>query len=427
MVDPGSFSWSKNPMFMGLIMGSRLCIVMSPQAGIQTIPPSNKLKTPIFMSAKKLHFLSPSLGLNALRIGACSLALSTISHALTYTWLGGTGNWNAVNWDNGTSTVAGPTGSSNANTAIINSDRVNLQGNDIWGGGGTATSPVITVNNATLASAGTVNQFQFLTLNSGTFLANGGATAQYPAAYFGRTLTATGSSFVNVGTGSHNMINLGTSDANSSNVGKNLTIDTPVSTDSLTFNAVLQNYAQQSIGGTLTKSGAGTLTLNANNTYTGATLVSAGTLLVTGALSSSAVTVGSNGTIGGNGSLGRSLSFDAGAKLDLTGATIGLTSSNILTVAAGQSMTFSNFLFTDIVGWGWAAADVGTYTLINGGGTVTLSGDTPTIDNPFNFGNGKQGYFEQGSFRAVIEVIPEPSAALLGGLGMFFLLRRRRG
>jgi len=156
-------------------------------------------------------------------------------------------------------------------------------------------------------------------------------------------------------------------------------------------------------------------------------LVSAGTLLVTGALSNSNVTVTGNGTIGGNnGLIGGTLTFDAGAKLDLTGATINVSSSSgILTVGGSQAITFHNFQFSDIVGWDWQNAGAGTYTLIGGGGTVTFNGSTPTIDNMANLGNGYFGYFQEGSFQAVI-VIPEPATALLGGLGMFFLLRRRR-
>ncbi|MBV9550623.1 MAG: autotransporter-associated beta strand repeat-containing protein, partial [Alphaproteobacteria bacterium] len=55
--------------------------------------------------------------------------------------------------------------------------------------------------------------------------------------------------------------------------------------------------------GSLTKSGAGTLTLSATNTYTGATTVSAGTLLVTGSTTST-TQVQSGGTLAGTGSVG---------------------------------------------------------------------------------------------------------------------------
>ncbi|KRE24746.1 hypothetical protein ASE66_05905 [Bosea sp. Root483D1] len=57
-------------------------------------------------------------------------------------------------------------------------------------------------------------------------------------------------------------------------------------------------------GGSITKTGTGTLTLTGANSYTGATAVDGGTLIVNGSiLSSSSVTVASGATIGGSGQL----------------------------------------------------------------------------------------------------------------------------
>lgn len=189
------------------------------------------------------------------------------------------------------------------------------------------------------------------------------------------------------------------------------------------------NIVDGADGMTLTKTGLGSQTLSgANNTYTGATTVSAGTLFVTGALSNSAVTVEGAGTIGGNGTLANGLTIAAGGNLDLTGATLNPdgSSTGILSLTGG-TLTLGNLTFADLVGWDWLAADPGTYKLIDGGLSVELGATAFTnADNAFVFGNGNKGYFTPGSLNAVIVAIPEPSTALLGGLGALFLLRRRR-
>jgi hypothetical protein len=155
--------------------------------------------------------------------------------------------------------------------------------------------------------------------------------------------------------------------------------------------------------------------------------VSSGTLYVTGALSNSAVSVKANGAIGSNGiagNLGNGLTLEAGGNLDLTGATLGLNSTGILNLTGG-SLTLGNLTFQDLVGWDWTNAAAGTYQLMDGtfdiawGSTAYLTEGTA-----YDFGNGKKGYFTEGSLNVVI--IPEPRAAFLGGLGLLALLRRRR-
>ena len=90
-------------------------------------------------------------------------------------------------------------------------------------------------------------------------------------------------------------------------------------------------------GGTLTKTGAGSLTLsNGANTHTGATIVSAGSLLINGSThASSAVTARANATLGGTGTVGGATTIQSGGKL-ATGASIGtLTFGGPLSLESG--------------------------------------------------------------------------------------------
>lgn len=169
-------------------------------------------------------------------------------------------------------------------------------------------------------------------------------------------------------------------------------------------------------GVSLVKQGSSTLALSGNNTYSGATTVSAGTLLVSGSLGATAVTVGADGTIGGDGAIGGSLYFEPGADFLFDPLTT-------LTVN-GASVGFGGFGIADLAGFSAAVAD-GTYTLIDG----TALFDFTNVSNigvayAHDLGGGRKAYFEEGSLKLV--VIPEPAAALLGGIGCLMLLRRRR-
>jgi len=88
--------------------------------------------------------------------------------------------------------------------------------------------------------------------------------------------------------------------------------------------------------GSITKLGAGNLTLSGVNTFSGATTVSAGTLSVTGAIASSSVSVASGATLGGTGTVGSTIVASGGTLAP--GNSIGtLTVNGNLTLAAGSA------------------------------------------------------------------------------------------
>ena len=213
-------------------------------------------------------------------------------------------------------------------------------------------------------------------------------------------------------------------------------------------------------GGSLNKSGSGTTTLSGANTYTGKTTVSGGVLAL-----------GSGGSIansseialnGGNFNISAVSDYSTGTSQALTGS--GSVTGNITvngTLAIGNSpgtMTFNNdltigssaisdFEFThialglgsyDLAESGTGSQTVtfgGTLNLIFSGGTYAdnssvqifdfenYDGDFTTV-NFSGLGEGQSAVFNAST--GFVTVVPEPGAALLGGLGMLALLRRRR-
>lgn len=180
-------------------------------------------------------------------------------------------------------------------------------------------------------------------------------------------------------------------------------------------------------GATLTKTGAGIVTLSGNNTYTGATTVTTGTLLVaaTGQIASgSAVAVGTGAAIGGDGTINGNLTLDTGAKfvfdLNNTPLTVGGT------FALNSSFGVDDLVTSSLGAVDWSTVDNGTYKLIG----TSFSFNAGNIEN-FGIGNayvsaGKQMYFANGSLDLV--VVPEPAtfALLAFSLTTVVVLRRRR-
>jgi autotransporter-associated beta strand protein len=194
-------------------------------------------------------------------------------------------------------------------------------------------------------------------------------------------------------------------------------------------------------GGALVKSGSGTLILTGNSTHTGPTLVSAGTLLVNGSIGSSATTVSDGATIGGSGGTVGALTVNSGgflaagnsigaltaASADIDGTLrveydgTGAGTIDLLTVMGNLDITNATVDFSQL----GASADDGAYVFASYG---TLTGSAfANIENLPLGGYYIDYAFDNGiSTNNIALVIPEPTAPLLGGIGLIALLRRRR-
>jgi fibronectin-binding autotransporter adhesin len=241
-------------------------------------------------------------------------------------------------------------------------------------------------------------------------------------------------------------------------------LDNPaVATDWTQLNAVISGTKQND----LIKTGPGQLEFNVVNTYTGATIIQDGTLLVNAPGDNKASflhDVLAGATLGGNGTVG-AVRVNSGGKLAPGSGPLQTQALNIvgdLSFVDGTSQ-----LVLELGGTNTASATAG-YDRLNVTGTVNLNGGSlvASFTNGYTGGpdvlflilndgvDAVQGQFAQGSifqttsgqsyaisytaefgnaqFTGVgndvaIMLVPEPSSALLLGLGTLLVARRRRG
>jgi len=206
------------------------------------------------------------------------------------------------------------------------------------------------------------------------------------------------------------------------------------------------------------QNGAGTTTLSANSSYSGATTVNAGTLLVTGSISGSTTTV-NGGTLAGTGFAGPVNVMSGGTVLPGSSTGSGIFSTGDFSLASGAHLTLE-------LGGTSGAGTTGTlFSELNVTGSVSLFGDvqvslfggfTPQVNDTFliifnddvdpvsgAFSNApgniftSAGYQFQVNYAAnsgndvtikVLSAIPEPGTlmSLAGGVAVLLGWRRTR-
>jgi len=258
--------------------------------------------------------------------------VSSASALSAFAFGGPSGGNTSVNVTGGTNTIAGHVdlrgnnGNTNVNFTVAAGATLN-----VTAGISTTVGPA----GLTKLGAGTMTLTGSNTYTSGTAI-NAGVLQAGNASAFGSGTISFGGGTLQYGSG----ITTDFSGLFSTAANQLYSIDT--NSQNVTFASVLS-----SSGGTLTKFGAGTLTLSGADTYSGSTTITGGTLLVNGSLSpSSAVSLASGTTIGGSGTIGGSLSVTgpSGTYSAATASTIngsGLKLSGSVTITGNTTVSGS--------------------------------------------------------------------------------------
>jgi autotransporter-associated beta strand protein len=366
---------------------------------------------------------------------------------------------------------------SNGNGNIVNSA--------IWGGDGSTSFTGSGNGNITVSGASTYAGGTTL----GAMTGNGVVIVQANSAFTGPTLTsgAFGTGTLNIGATKMRGVTSGNiTIGNAISFTDNPTFTTQANEKSLIFTgdatlgatrtltvetgstvasaAVEFSGAISGTGFGITKGGAGTLVLSGNNSYTGATDVTNGKLVVNGNISTSSLTtVAVGSTLSGSGTVGAAIingTLSVGNSpgqmnftdaLTLAGTTImeidgnagagiagGHDFVNLTGVGPAGVLTYGGTLTIDIGAifapgsYSWnlfdMASETGSFssmTVVGDYSATLLDIDTDGIWD-FSDPDNTWQFTESSGTLSLVTTVPEPRAALLGGLGLLALLRRRR-
>ena len=325
----------------------------------------------------------------------------------------------------------------------------------------------LTDQNVAWLSAASLNKVGLGTMVlSGTNSYRGGTSVNSGTLVFANTAARAGEGTTSVAAGATLGLGVGGSGFFSSvdvaslfsNTMSRVSIDANavIGIDTSAGNFVLSDSITDSPSRGLTKLGQNSLEITGANTYTGATVVRQGSLVVNGSIANATpTTVQSGATISGSGSVGN-LTVDSGAFVNPG------NSPGILTVNGAYNQ--AGTLVTEITGLN--AGTQHDQVVVNGAVSLTgslnvqFTGGTYSVDNliflllndstdavngiftGFNEGStvAQYGGFDwiisynansstssfTGGNDIALRAIPEPSAAILGGLGLLGCLRRRR-
>ena len=209
--------------------------------------------------------------------------------------------------------------------------------------------------------------------------------------------------------------------------------------------------------GILRRTGVGILAIEAGTSHTGGTLLESGQISLAknstlGGAGGAGIVVSEDAILRGSGTINGHSTFGAGSILMIDQMTSTTGISNIigtLTINGNLTVAAANFMFdlntpnasdlldvTGTIDIGAGVLDLNSFVFTTGtefsAGTYTLFGSDnlllgslgSTLTGTLSGYDVTLGFSDDGT-DLVLTAIPEPAAALLGGLGMLLLLRRR--